>query len=335
MNPSDEAAEWFIAQRTGELSAEERERFMRWLGDSAANVREYLAVAELWGALPAAPGIRSAPADLKDALRSLPPVTPLDGKSAPPSRERSRTRTRRRSGLIAAAAACLLAAAGAAVWFLDTRPGTTELITHRGEQRSLELADGSVMQLNALSHVVATFNDRIRHIELRQGEALFHVAKDPARPFEVATPDARVRALGTTFNVYYRGSDTRVAVVEGKVQVLSQAAPVAIAANETVRVASRGRVVSSGAAETQKVTAWTQRRLIFDEEPLARVIAEFNLYNVRQLSVDDEELARFQINGVFDADDPEALVAYLERVKGVAAEKKDNKGIRLRRSTAH
>jgi transmembrane sensor len=62
-----------------------------------------------------------------------------------------------------------------------------------------------------------------------------------------------------------------------------------------------------------------QRRLVFDDAPIARVIDEFNLYNETQLRLDDSELASLRITGVFNADDPGALVKYLERVQGVTA----------------
>jgi transmembrane sensor len=332
MNASDEAAEWFIAQRTGELSTEERERFMRWLGDSAANVREYLAIAELWGALPAAPSVQSTSSgSLTEALKSLTPIATLSSRV--PSSLWGRDKGFRRTKLLRVAA-CAAAFIGAAAWFVLSHPNSNELTTGRGEQRSLELPDGSVLQLNAVSHVMVVYDAHLRRVELQEGEALFRVAKDPVRPFEVVTADTVVRALGTTFNVYHRGAGTRVAVVEGKVQVRSQAAPVALVANQTVRVGPDGQVVRAASVEARKVTAWTQRRLVFDEEPLARVVEEFNLYNVEQLAVEDEELASFRINGVFDADDPGALLAYLERVQGVVVRKKNN-GIRLTRSGPH
>jgi len=142
------------------------------------------------------------------------------------------------------------------------------------------------MELNALSHVHIAYDPHRRRIELKEGEALFHVAKDAQRPFEVATPNAVVRAIGTTFNVYHRRADTRVAVVDGRVQVLGQTQAVALGANEAADVEARGHVVRETPVAPQKATAWTQRRLIFEETPLVRVVQEFNLYNTSQLSID-------------------------------------------------
>ena len=49
--------------------------------------------------------------------------------------------------------------------------------------------------------------------------ALFVVEHDTARPFIVSAGTAKIRAVGTQFNVYRRSTGTDVAVVEGVVQV--------------------------------------------------------------------------------------------------------------------
>ena len=60
---------------------------------------------------------------------------------------------------------------------------------------------------------------------LLRGEARFQVAKNPARPFVVATREARVRAVGTLFNVRTDGAVTDVAVLEGRVEVNGEIVP--------------------------------------------------------------------------------------------------------------
>jgi len=93
MNATDEAAQWFIAQRTGELSPEESERFARWLTDSAANLREYLAVAELWGGVPTASSVKEpSHDDLLESLRSATPVPILRASLKTTETKRSEAR---------------------------------------------------------------------------------------------------------------------------------------------------------------------------------------------------------------------------------------------------
>src|SRR6202022_1799289 len=64
---------------------------------------------------------------------------------------------------------------------------------------------------------------------LTEGEALFEVEHDQKRPFIVLTPSARVRAVGTRFNVYEHpegaptgGNATTVSVLDGVVQIAPQ-----------------------------------------------------------------------------------------------------------------
>src|SRR5262249_7420820 len=115
-----------------------------------------------------------------------------------------------------------------------------------GEQRSLELPDGSLVYLNARSTVTLEFDDSMREIRLTEGEALFKVARDSKRPFQVRTRDALVRALGTQFNVASESSGTRVAVLEGRVQVASVHDPgapkAALSVGEVAQVPKIGTV---------------------------------------------------------------------------------------------
>src|SRR6185437_13890973 len=64
-----------------------------------------------------------------------------------------------------------------------------------------------------------TYTQAERDIRLVRGEALFIVEHDPKRPFMVTAENARVRAVGTQFNVRDRTSSVDVSVVEGVVQV--------------------------------------------------------------------------------------------------------------------
>jgi transmembrane sensor len=61
-----------------------------------------------------------------------------------------------------------------------------------------------------------------RTIELLDGQAQFSVAKDPARPFKVKAGAKTIVAVGTVFDVEYVDRQVQVAMVEGRVAVLSQ-----------------------------------------------------------------------------------------------------------------
>jgi len=96
----------------------------------------------------------------------------------------------------------------------------SRIVTVLGEQRSLTLADGSVISLNASSDARVAFTAQARRVILARGEALLTVANEPERPFLVSTPEVTVQAIGTVFDVRASSGETAVTVLEGRVSIL-------------------------------------------------------------------------------------------------------------------
>jgi transmembrane sensor len=344
MNPTEQATEWFAHIREGELSDADRKAFSAWLAESPVHVREYLGIAELWGAVQF---LETGPAQSREDLilalhadkgGNVFPLAIADAQpSIPKPVQQMRPRSRIRRWSIPLGIAASVAMFTLIAWpNLILRPGTYR--TSRGEQRSVVLSDGSVVQLNTLSTLVIHFDKDRRRVELTQGEALFRVAHDPARPFDVQTPFAVVRAVGTEFNVYNRTDSTQVAVIEGKVRIaavstaqksaseLAQshdahssnadsnqgAIPLAAGQQVTVSSAAEPKPIPANASTT---TAWVQRRIVLDNDSVRTAVDQFNRYNRVQIHVRDEALADLRISGVFDVDDPQALIKYLEQIQ--------------------
>ena len=106
----------------------------------------------------------------------------------------------------------------------SSNPGVyAQLITRDNEQKSLELSDGTLVELN--ENTVLRYPKNFSGMEERtvelQGEAFFKVKPDSRLPFIVRTEDLETRVLGTSFNVNARPEAGKVAValVEGKVEV--------------------------------------------------------------------------------------------------------------------
>lgn len=335
-----EAADWFTAIRTDELSAEERARFAAWLETSPVHVGEYLGIAEVWGVLVGARAWPSLTAEeLIAATRATNVVTLAPRMAANETAPPPPARTRWRVIAAAAAVVAITIAVGSVTLGPVLWSGGETYATARGEQRAIVLADGSVVQLNTLSRMTVRLSDRERRIELADGEAFFRVMPDPERPFRVVTSLATVRAVGTEFNVYSREDRMHVAVVEGRVQVSSRSGAaagemsprdmpprvrpepgavspaVALGPREALEI--EAGVMRKTASPPDRAIAWIQRRLVFENERLDRVVDEFNRYNARALAVSDPDLAALRISAVFDADDPAALVEYLARIQQV------------------
>lgn len=320
----EEATEWIILHRSGDLDAETKRRFDAWLRASPQHLRAYLEMSTIWEDVPALNRDWNPSADELIALaRAEGNVVPLAVEKAPtssvPASQGPEPQHRReaRSMQLLALAATLVVVLGAAAWF---RVFHNVYTTGTGEQRTLVLNDGSTVELNAQSKIRVAYTDAERTIQLLRGQALFKVAKDPSRPFVVATDGTIVRAVGTQFDVYKKPAGTQVTVIEGRVAVVHAKAPAAdvsvisgpletqlgevlVSAGEKVLIA-QGPVpelaapadgitaahdatdATVTAANIEAVTAWTRQRLVFDFTPLMEVAHEFNRYNRRPMKVE-------------------------------------------------
>lgn len=230
-----------------------------------------------------------------------------------------------------AAAALLITLAAILTFTLTFGPARwQEFRTAAGEQRAVQLEDGSIVQLNTGSHVKARLSPTSRDIRLLEGEALFKVHQDKTRPFNVYTSDATIVAVGTQFNVYRQSGSTRVSVLEGRVRISAGDAPnrslVApsagaplLAAGEEAEVRHDGRIDRRPAPDVGDTTAWIQRRIVFKQERLERVVMEFNRYRkTPQFYVSDPMLAARRYSGTFDVDDPKSLQDVLANERDIA-----------------
>ena len=96
-------------------------------------------------------------------------------------------------------------------------------------------------------------------------------------------------------------------------------------------IRSSGKVLSSIRA-FQNEHSWRQRRLIFDAERLEAVAAEFNRFNTNAMIIDDQSLKDLRISGVFEANDPESLLAFLQANEGAVLEVGADGATRVRRT---
>ncbi|MCY3620267.1 MAG: FecR domain-containing protein [Gammaproteobacteria bacterium] len=327
---TEAAAEW-VDRLSRQPSAARVREFARWLLRSPVHVEEFLRVTALREELEQA-ALPEWVADIlarrDPGIAEIPIHSPLG--TARPHRRAHRPRFLPVAGGVAAAA--LLAWV---VWFVSPASppdghAASSVTTEVGEQRFLPLADGSTIQLNTDSSVDIRLGTTERQVDLRHGEALFDVVVDPERPFRVVSHDVIVEAIGTRFSVFRRAEDTRVTVVEGRVSVIPNraapsAAPTSPNTTETPIELIAGQqafwspeqVPLPAPVDPAKVTAWTERRLVFEDEPLDGVVAEFNRYNVSRLSVGDPALSKRRITGVFDVNDPDRFIEVLNELEPI------------------
>jgi transmembrane sensor len=345
-----EATEWLARLNGDKVGPTTRSHFIQWLTHSYLNVDAFLTVSLVLAevsfvkAMPSveelARAVHEEPKN-SNVIHLRPTHDELEDAEASSLR-----RIPRRSLFKYAAAASVVGLAGS-LGLLAFRPwaGGKSISTAVGEQSSFALEDGSTVHLNTDTALTVRLEKASRRITLTRGEARFEVAKDRHRPFVVTTPQALVRALGTTFNVRILDEQTVVSVIEGHIRVVKRedgaaetlmlstesrttaasAAAVDLLTNGQISVTEAGPMQTNGGPPFDRAVGWTQRHIFFDDEPLEVLVAEFNRYSKQPLEIGDPALAKHRIYGSFDAFDRASLLEYLRRYQGVAISEEHGK----------
>jgi transmembrane sensor len=174
-------------------------------------------------------------------------------------------------------------------------------ITDVGELRTIRLDDGSTVTLNTSSEIRVRLSRSARQIDLVAGQASFDVAQDPSRPFLVRVRGAEVLALGTMFDVYRRDRDAVVTLIEGRVSVAPNGAPLVLSPGEQLTFGAPDRAPVRTTADLRRVSAWRSRKMDFVDTPLAEAITEANRYSRLKIDLRAPELADARISGIFEA----------------------------------
>ncbi|MBB3186196.1 FecR family protein [Microbacter margulisiae] len=180
-----------------------------------------------------------------------------------------------------------------------------------GAMSQFELPDGTHVWLNAGSKLTypVTFDHQKCRVVALSGEGFFKVHKDKRFPFIVRMNGMDIRVTGTVFNArsYKDEPDVTVALIEGSVllgkqvanhnvfEVSSALRPMEVAVlNKTTH-----RITLSMKDDLTKYIAWTQGRLVFDNDPIETVIEKLEkLYNIR-VEIRDKQLLSYRFTATF------------------------------------
>ena len=102
-----------------------------------------------------------------------------------------------------------------------------------------------------------------------------------------------------------------------------------LTANQQVTVSGSGSAETVLVVDSGRALAWADGRLVLENRSVADAVHEFNRYNRIQIVVNDVELARRPISGVFNAADPESFVAFLSSVARVHITRGDGADIAI------
>ncbi|MBS0377540.1 MAG: FecR domain-containing protein [Proteobacteria bacterium] len=296
------ASEWFARIRGREADAASEPAWQEFI----SNPENELALEQ-----------REAAFTLSGELAGSPQIEALLAQAERELQSASRVPRRRYWGLAAAAGVAAIAV-GIALILRGTTADVAQYDTARAEERVINLADGSVITLNTSTSVRVSYSGHRRQVDLLAGEALFSVAHDASRPFEVHALSGITTAVGTRFDVELgTAGSADVSVLEGTVTVSgtggTAATPVAVSAGQAVRYGTDGTVSGPHPADLGRIQGWEVHRIVFSDVPLGQALEDYNRYSAVPIVLKAPQMESRHINGVFRIGDEAAFLGALEQ----------------------
>ncbi|HEX7815187.1 FecR family protein [Dyella sp.] len=310
----DEAERWFVRLLEEDCPPRIREEFERWRAADPGNAQAYREVEYLW---------KQSGDAIKDAAVAAAARRALHHAPAEPSFLRRLRWWFPAAGL---ALAGILAVVAIPHFSAPVIPEGAHYVAMAGQQRTVQLSDGSSVLLNTDTEIVERYSDRTRRVDLVRGQAQFQVQGNKAWPFVVFAQHGTVTAVGTQFQVRINGDTTGVVLLKGKVDVATEAPDgptrsVTLNAGQQVAFDRSGRIENVQPADTELAKGWTQGKLFAHDWRLVDLLAEMNRYSATQLSIGDASLQDLRISGAFRTGDQENLILALQSGWPIRAER--------------
>jgi len=300
----EEAAEWFVRLKEPGVTDADHRAFRTWLAEDPSRHDAFNDVKRLWGKFEEPAIVLGEDYWYREGLRRPPSVL-----------ARSLTIT-------AAFVTCAVMVGSGLIW---REPGLldrafADFATSPGQRRSIILADGSRAELDGGTAIKVSFTSANRTVTLLHGRAWFDVSHDaaPAPAFIVRTGDVETRDIGTAFAVDHdNGNETNITVEQGLVAVSTPDAQSRdIEAGESVSVSGQ-QISEPVKRDPATALAWRQGLIVLDHAPLGKVADELARMQPRRLIFPDKALRDLTLTGVFQADDPAAIIDALHSALGL------------------
>ncbi len=341
----DRALDWFV-RRGGGLDAVEEAAFQVWLVADPAHQTAYARWQDDWCTLDALPAAGI------NALRH-PPEAATQCAAAERSVRAAPVAPDRRSwwdDLLGGAPRAAFAAfaliaivSGGLAWQHWQQPVfTAQYASARGEQLDVTLPDGSRLRLDTRTRVdVAIYRHR-REVRLPEGQALFDVAPDAGRPFDVLAGATRITVVGTRFSARNTpgiagDAAVRIAVEEGRVRVRRAQSLLAelsdrlsgkrqmveLAAGQQLAAGPNGQPGPVSAVPPLGIAPWRENRVSFNDAPLSHALAEFARYGDPGIEMRDPAVGALRVTGTFNPQHPDGFARLLPQVLPVILRERD------------
>ncbi|UVT14931.1 MAG: FecR family protein [Nitrospira sp.] len=298
----DEANTWILRVHSGLMSSEEQREFEAWHARSPVHQSQFQDAERFWLALDGLTGQvargKHESTQVGFATRGGPSM--IFGSAA-------RLRRPAMAATFLVIITTMLLWSTLTVWLSDYN-------TAVGEQKSVTLADGSTVFMNTHSAFSAKLSEHRRSLTLMQGEALFEVAPDAERPFEVTVDGWVVRAVGTKFNIDHHTDIMTVTVIEGAVRLLHDNHAWDVPAGYRMTYDEHHILNEPEPADVLKITSWRKGEFSFTDMPLSMIVEELNRYRPGRIVIATASLRDLRLSGSVSLNDPDHSLNMLKSV---------------------
>ena len=316
-----EAAAWVSRLLSGLLTEAESEQLRQWCQKSPRHREMLVELAGLWDEL--------------ERMSVLAELIPRD-EVAQRSKRRLPCKIRWSAGIMVAASIVLAMCLFVPELLLPDRasaPAVNRISTAVGENRRVDLLDGSRLTLNTYTELTVAYSGTERRVNLRRGEAGFQAARDVSRPFVVSAGGTLITAVGTAFNIELSGDRIDVLVTEGAVSIKRErfsgrdgdasARPRQVLAGERAVIFRHRQQIDLDKVDEEQIEqqlAWRHQRLIFTGQAMVDVIAELSRYTHQQFVFEDDRAKRIRVGGYFSSEDIDQAIDILSANFDLAVE---------------
>ena len=269
---------------------------------------------------------------LRDRIRtSIGEQTPDSGRPAVP--------LRRWWLLAGGVAASILVVLGLVYLFRSEKPAGTQVagvlpwVEYTNTKKKIELytlPDQSKVWLHpqaSLSYSPSLATDTLREVRFA-GEGFFDVARDTLHPFVLYSGKLKTQVLGTSFNVkaYENKAVYHVSVVTGSVAVSTPASEknemLVLKPNQEAAYqnsTSSLRLTTHDEKQVKKET-WQPVSLVFDDAPMAEVVARLQKTFRVRISLSNEALGRCRLKVDFNRQRLPEILEMIDTLLGTTYE---------------
>jgi transmembrane sensor len=305
-----QAEYWFARLLEPDCSAAERAEFERWRDADPAHAAAWHELDRLWR--------QSADATRQPALAAAAWRALHDAPAVPWFRRWRSPRVWLPAATAALAALLVLVLLPRWRTGRDVPVAGATYSTALGQQRSIQLPDGTTITLDTQSSLVVRYGRHERRVDLLRGRAQFAVRANPQRPFVVHVQNGTVTDIGTVFQVRAGADCTAVTLIEGQLDIAATAPDQAIRhvsldSGRQLWFDRTGRISPAEPADVQAAEGWTKGKLVVHDWRLPELLDEMNRYNRLQVGIGDPALDAIRVSGVFNTHDPQTMLQLLQQ----------------------